>query len=69
MGDDTLGGLFICVCTQCVRAKRAHVCVHLFLDGLSQSLLGIYYESPQVACTIHVQARACVWQHVWLSVR
>jgi hypothetical protein len=33
----------------CVRAKRAHLDVHLFVDELPPHLLGIYYKSPQVA--------------------
>jgi hypothetical protein len=47
------------LCTQCarvhVRAKHAHVCIHLLLDGLSQNLLGIYKIVGYVLTT-----RACI---------
>jgi hypothetical protein len=50
MGHGKFGELYIvCVHATRVRAKRAHLYVHIFVDGLYPNWLGIYYESPQVA--------------------
>jgi hypothetical protein len=47
MGHNPLGGLYILCVHKCARSVRSHI-----VDGLSPNLLGIYYESPQVAWAI-----------------
>jgi hypothetical protein len=42
MGHDTYRGLVIFL----VHTTRARVCIRLFLNGLSQNMLGTYYYSP-----------------------
>jgi hypothetical protein len=66
MGRCTLRGLYLCVCTQRARvhAKRTHMCLSLFLEGLCPNLLGTYYDSPEgawatyVSCSYNTRMRA-----------
>jgi hypothetical protein len=72
-----VGYIFVCArnARACACVLSAHVCVRLYLDVLSPNLLGIYYESPQVAwamyfsCSNTARVRVRVRERACVSVR